>query len=283
VRAQTFLKPQRHGVVESIVESFAEFPEAGRLWRNRYHLSIRPICKQQLLLVAEGKPVCSHHPSAGVGGVARHAFRNQGELMAELTLDFAHNAGQIQLEKTVFRLSSGLDFISARGKTPGAYRCNGAFQWTPAVKAVCVLFLQALSGSIGTTDSTAPMISGRRGSLATSLDYAIDKEPQWLCDMFGLDESGKTNLRRLIFRSNPGGKRPGLVSISLNELALPTENIKVLVNSVPLTDQGFLERMIAQLSNEQPDSITTQTGLNHMVIEQSQHRLLSEASLSLAV
>lgn len=181
--------------------------------------------------------------------------------MAQLRLDFSHSAGQIQLERTIFRLSSDLEYIAVRGKTPGAYKCNGSFQWTPAVKAVCVLFLQALSSSFDTADRTEPMISGRRGSLATSLDYAIDKEPQWLCDMFGLDESGKTNLRRLIFRSNPGGKRPGPVSLSVNESAFPPDNIEVLVDSIPVDNQDFLASIVETLTCEPRESAKLQQSI----------------------
>ena len=177
--------------------------------------------------------------------------------MARITLDFAYSDGQIQLEKTSFRLSSDLEFLAVRGKTAGAYKCSGSFQWTPAVKAVSVLLLNALANSFENSDTATPMISGKRGSLASSLDYAIDKEPQWLCDMFGLDESGKTNLRRLIFRSNPGGKRPGPVSITLNESALPAENIQVLVDSIPIHDREFLNNIIAKLTDESNDAIKT--------------------------
>ena len=170
--------------------------------------------------------------------------------MARITLDFAYSDGQIQLERTSFRLSPDSEYLAVRGKTAGAYKCSGSFQWTPAVKAVSVLFLHALANSFDNSDTAMPMICGKRGSLASSLDYAIDKEPQWLCDMFGLDESGKTNLRRLIFRSNPGGKRPGAVSITLNEAALPAENIQVLVDSIPIHDREFLTSLITKLSDE---------------------------------
>jgi hypothetical protein len=175
--------------------------------------------------------------------------------MIQLALNFAYSEGQIHLERTVFRSSSDIEFIAVRGKTSGAYSCTGSFQWTPAVKAVCVLFIQALIHRFGQAHMTRPMISGRRGSLASSLDYAIDKEPQWLCDMFGLDESGKTNLRRLIFRSNPGGKRPGPVSITLNESALPLDNIQVFVDTMPVHDPEFLDSIIAKLIDGSPESI----------------------------
>jgi hypothetical protein len=177
------------------------------------------------------------------------------EFMARITLDFAYNDGQLQLERTSFKLTSDLEFLAVRGKTAGAYKCSGSFQWTPAVKAVSVLFLHALAHSFENSDTATPTISGKRGSLASSLDYCIDKEPQWLCDMFGLDESGKSNLRRLIFRSNPGGKRSGPVSITLNESAMPSENIQVLVDSIPIHDREFLNNIIAKLSDDSNEQI----------------------------
>ncbi len=170
--------------------------------------------------------------------------------MAQLTLNFAYHAGQIQLEKTVFRLSPEIEYITVRGKTPGAYRGAGCFQWTPAVKAMCVLFIQALARSFEDVYIPEPTLSGRRGSLAASLDYAIDKGPLWLCDMFGLDMSGRTNLRWLILRTNSGNKRPGPVCLSLNESILSPENIKVVVNAMPIHRKIFLEGIIDILTNE---------------------------------
>jgi len=174
--------------------------------------------------------------------------------MAQLILHFAHNAGRIELEKTLFRSSAGEEFIAVRGKTAGAYGCIGSFQWTPAVKALCAFFVQALRRNSIKEQTSGPMISGTRGSLASSLDYAINKEPQWLCDMFGLDATGKTNLRRLIFRSNTNIKRPGPVSLSLNPSALPAENITVLLDSIPIENESVLDAILSALVDESSQS-----------------------------
>lgn len=172
------------------------------------------------------------------------------ELVSHLTFHFAHSAGRIELEQTVFRASSDMEFVAVRGKTSGAYGCTGSFQWTPGVKAVCVFFLQALGRSRAGCNNSAPIISGGRGSLASSFDYAINKEPQWLCDMFGLDAAGKTNLRRLIFRSNTNIKRPGPVSLSLNHSALAPEDITVLLDSTPVDCVESLDEIISSLLGE---------------------------------
>ncbi len=138
---------------------------------------------------------------------------------------------------------------------PGAYRAAGCFQWTPAVKAMCVLFIQALARSFEDVYIPEPTLSGRRGSLAASIDYAIDKGLLWLCDMFGLDMSGRTNLRWLILRTNSGNKRPGPVCLSLNESILSPEHIKVVVNAMPIHRKNFLEGIIDILTKASLESI----------------------------
>lgn len=178
--------------------------------------------------------------------------------MPQLTLHFVRRAGKVELEKTIFQISSGEQFTAVRGKTGDAYGFDGSFQWTPAVRAVCVFFLQALCRHRANGAKRAATLAGERGSLASSLDYAINKEPQWLCDMFGLDASGKTNLRRLIYRSNTNVKHPGPVSITLNETALPTENIHVLVDSMAVHDHEALDRILSALTTD-PYTLTTTT------------------------
>jgi GTP cyclohydrolase II len=75
-------------------------------------------------------------------------------------------------------------------------------------------------------------LQGERGSVAASLEYAIDKQPHWLQEMFGSDSKGNTLLRRLLHRDNPGGKRPGQIAISVNRSALSPESIQVFVDDV---------------------------------------------------
>lgn len=176
--------------------------------------------------------------------------------MPQFTLNFTYNDGQIQLERTVFALQPGLEFIAVRGKTTGAYTCSGSFEWRPAVKAICVLFIQSLSHNLENATPNAYLMIGKRGSLVSSLDYALDKEPQWLCDMFGLDESGKANLRKMIFRSNPGGRRPGPIAISLDQSVLPMTNIRILVDSIPVHDRAFLDYIVANISDEMLDTVS---------------------------
>ena len=119
-----------------------------------------------------------------------------------------------------------------RGKSAGAYSGYSTFQWTKAVQAVSLLVMEALIRSKtgdGLVDSS-PMLSGYRKSLASSLDQAMDKHVLWLSDMFGCDQRGNINARRLILRSNASLKRPGPVALSLNLEFLPADCIDLYLN-----------------------------------------------------
>lgn len=119
---------------------------------------------------------------------------------------------------------------SVRGKTSGAYKGAGSFQWTSAVKALTLLFLRAVE------DPNGIHLSGYGGSLAVSLDYALSKQPVWLCEMFGTDGVGHSIARRFISRTNPERKRPGPVSLSLNQNYLAASMIEVVVDGRVVTD-----------------------------------------------
>jgi hypothetical protein len=114
--------------------------------------------------------------------------------------------------------------VVVRGKTGGPFRAAGSFQWTSAVKALSLLVVRtALSPS-------EALLRGDANSLAASLDYAISKQPLWLTEMFGCDQQGTSLARRLILRTNPERKRPGPVTLGINQLYLNPSSISVFVN-----------------------------------------------------
>jgi hypothetical protein len=131
---------------------------------------------------------------------------------------------------------------SIRGKTGGAFRTAGSFQWTSAVRALGLLMART------SLDPQSAMIEGYGGSLAASLDYALSKQPVWLADMFGCDPKGTCLARRMILRTNPERKRPGPVVLAVNHVYLPGSSIEVFVNGAPCTGSA-LERFIATLQH----------------------------------
>jgi len=149
-----------------------------------------------------------------------------------------------QLTEVIFRENvSGEARRSIRGKTGGAFRTAGSFQWTSAVKALGLLLAQT---SLNPQNST---IQGHAGSLAASLDYALSKQPVWIAEMFGCDQQGISYARRLILRTNPERKRPGPVVLAVNHVYLPPMAIEVFVDGVKCSGEG-LQELVATLLDE---------------------------------
>lgn len=143
----------------------------------------------------------------------------------KLVLEFEGN----QLWQTFFFFPGLSEARSTvRGKTSGAMKGFGTFQWTAAVQALSCLVLRAVIAAMRAGE-TSRYVSGGRSSLAISLDYAISKQVQWLQDMFGVDSKGNLIARRLILRTNPNCKRPGPVILALNEKFLPTPYISIVI------------------------------------------------------
>jgi hypothetical protein len=148
--------------------------------------------------------------------------------LGELTEVFFHEGGNSHPRVVV------------RGKTGGPFRAAGSFQWTSAVKALALLITRTvLSPADG-------LLRGGGNSLAASLDYAISKQPLWLTEMFGCDQQGTSLARRLILRTNPERKRPGPVTLGINQLYLNPSSISVYVNG-KLTTGEQLASLCRQL------------------------------------
>ena len=126
---------------------------------------------------------------------------------------------------------------ATRGKTSGAYIGYGTFQWTTAVRALCVLMLETKISGCGSSDG---MIQGGRPSLACSLDESINKGTSWLADMLGCSVSGKLLAKSVILRTNSSLKRPGLVTLRINPRQLLPKDIKIYIDSRELVLEGDL-------------------------------------------
>lgn len=151
--------------------------------------------------------------------------------MKKVTLYF--NFGELVETSFVDGISS-VPRLSVRGKTGGAFRSAGSFQWTSAVKAFSLLLLKTAACD------EQPVLRGEANSLASSLDYAISKQPQWLAEMFGCDHHGICFIRRCILRTNPERKRPGPVTLAVNLSYLPAASIEINIDGRVATKEETL-------------------------------------------
>jgi hypothetical protein len=137
--------------------------------------------------------------------------------------------------------------VCIRGKTPGAPKASGSFQWTTAVRALSVLFVRIAISDRNQSLQSMNCLSGHKSSLASSLDYALSKQPQWLQEMFGMGSFGTVYARRLILRTNAERKRPGPVILGLNTVVLKPERIQIYCNSELISSSDGLANLLAAL------------------------------------
>ena len=98
--------------------------------------------------------------------------------------------------------------------------------------------------------TVAPQLSGGKESLAASLDYALDKMPNWMLDMFGLTYCGNPIVRQLLGRTNASQKRPGPVIIGVRRKTLLADNIRLILNDRECEDLAELKRLLANIESK---------------------------------
>jgi hypothetical protein len=155
-----------------------------------------------------------------------------------------------QLTQTVFSRSGQDAKLCIRGKTAGSYHNAGTFQWTSAVQGLCVLLIKAHVSHLDPSAGPAS-ISGLKDSLASSLDYALVKQPLWLTDMFGVDAIGNTYARRLITKSNSQRKLPGPVTLSINDKSLLPSDIRIVWNDTEIASKDELKQLISLIDKNE--------------------------------
>jgi uncharacterized SAM-dependent methyltransferase len=152
---------------------------------------------------------------------------------------------EISLEEVRFLYDPELgELRSLRGRSPVQAVTTSSFQWSPAVKALCVLLLRVVEHGLRRGAARPlPGLSGEGGSLASSLDYALSKNPSWLADMFGHDRAGEPYARALILRTNPERKRPGPVELHLDERVLDLARVTVMLDDLPVHDADEVKEL----------------------------------------
>ena len=156
--------------------------------------------------------------------------------MSKLVLHFS-DSGSPELYRIVFHHPAfGPQRLAVRGKGTGVYQYS--FQWTQAVKALAVLFLE--SAAKDSSFSRSYVLEGENGSLASSLDYSIAKNTQWLVDVFGEDSNGRPLAKRLFKRSNADRKFAGPVGISINTMLWENIEFNVLLGENEVSPNEYL-------------------------------------------
>lgn len=167
-------------------------------------------------------------------------------LSTTLTL-WLEGSSDLQLSRTEF-LHPLIEqpFSTYRGRT--SIMGEGTFVWSAAVKALCILLLRAVLDEKRKAQLNS--ISGGRGSLAASLDYAISKKPFWLLDMFGMDQTGRPLIQRILLRRNSERKRSGPVEIFLNHKFLHPSCIRVMLDGNETLLIPEIERAVGLLEGQ---------------------------------
>ena len=156
--------------------------------------------------------------------------------MAQLSLWFNRKDSPELIKTEFYRTKHEQPIIGVRGKSAGAYRNAVSFQWSQAVKALCLLVIRHKE------DPEAARLSGEKGSLAASLDYAISKKPLWLVDMFGCCSKGVAFSNKLFVRTNPERKNGRKVTVAVKSVKLPATNIRIFRGDTEITDREQLLR-----------------------------------------
>ncbi len=122
-----------------------------------------------------------------------------------IVLHFTETAN-VELVRSEFRDSTHkYSKVCVRGKAAVTADEMGSFQWTSGVRALCCVFLRFVTSE--QDQRFGYCLQGGRGSLASSLDYALSKSPAWLLEMFGTGPQGSPYARRLFRILNPNRKR----------------------------------------------------------------------------
>jgi hypothetical protein len=167
-----------------------------------------------------------------------------------LELHFA-GSSEVQLIETRFEGPwTKAPIVAIRGKTLGAFKNVGTFQWTSAVRALCVLGIKAVLAR-ETSETLPAQLSGLKASLAASLDYALSKQPGWVRELCGADSHGDAHMRKLIIRTNPERKRPGPVVLALNERVLPSQDIHLFWDHKVVTGATQVAQLLEAINTEE--------------------------------
>jgi diguanylate cyclase (GGDEF)-like protein len=163
----------------------------------------------------------------------------------QLTLTFSVGS-EVALWRTEFSHPSYAPQVrrSERGREEGPREGGLSFPWSAAVKALAAYVLRYAAWGRRQRQGDCPILEGGRGTAAATLNYALSKKPDWLCDMFGADNLGSAFLPDLLKRRNPDLKREGVpVELWLDPRSLPPEQVEIVVAERRVEDAAEMEEL----------------------------------------
>jgi len=110
-----------------------------------------------------------------------------------------------------------------------------------AVEALIALLEGTVKYRNSGSDQPYKLVGGR-GSLAASLDYALDKKPIWIREIFSRQVEGKSLISGIFERDNPRLRRGGNVAVWIKSASLQIEIVNegsVAKPSKPLRTDSF--------------------------------------------
>lgn len=116
---------------------------------------------------------------------------------------------------------------------------GSTFPWSSAVRGLTYLCLRTLRSEL-TSDPQFAQVTGARGSLAASLDYAIGKKPNWLLDLFGTTTDGESLAGRFFVRQNPERKRGENVTVSFQKGRIAPGTISIYLDGAQINSREIL-------------------------------------------
>jgi hypothetical protein len=151
----------------------------------------------------------------------------------------------LSLVETVFKKGEVTARCSRRRYPTNPY--TGCFSWTSAVKAFAVLMLYGKRDSRLVGDDSV-VLKGGAGSMAASLDYALDRNAAWMNDIFGTGH-GAAFMKRFIYCNNPRRRRGKLVVLSLRDEMNKLMHVKLQNTSGAKLSDTDIDILITRILN----------------------------------
>ena len=122
------------------------------------------------------------------------------------------------------------------------------FKWGVTIHALSLFFTRAALIRFNPLTKSQPIISGLRGTPASSIDYALwQVNSLWISDLFGVDAGGRNYLQRIVTVLNSRQKDQRPVELYLNTTTLKPENITISVDSQIINSELELRLLAGRL------------------------------------